>query len=182
MWKWNPGCDCPSRRRLIEDHDVRETAFPTGCRSVAALPAATERAPAARQREGHDRLMAFAGGDERFVRPPRRNTARTRDRFVACFEQPASVFDLGANRVLEQRSAGVDMMSRGDARLIEDRLEREVRRIDLAIRMRARDTDEVASVLEDEDVLDAGERAQLFGLCLPDSEERIEFIVVEIAQ
>ena len=67
---------------------------------------------------------------------------------------------LGLQDVLEQDPAGLARCRRA-SRFGLDVLEHEVRRVDLAMRMRVGDADHLALVLEDQDVVDSGEPAQI---------------------
>src|SRR4029078_1406421 len=63
-----------------------------------------------------------------------------------------------------------------------DVFEGEVRRVDLTVRVRVADADHLSLVLEDEDEVHFGLRAQFAHLLLPGREQRIDAVDIELGQ
>ena len=73
-------------------------------------------------------------------------------------------------------------MAGADARFGLDRLEDEVRRVDLAVRMWVGDTDDFTFVLEDEHMRDVRMRAERRVLGLPDAQQRLDAAMVQLRE
>src|SRR6185436_5299015 len=82
-------------------------------------------------------------------------------------EDAAAVLTLGGEDVLKEHASGVGKMAGSGAQLRLDVFEDEVRRVDLAMRVRVADAHRLALVLEDEHELYVGLRRKLAHLLLP---------------
>ncbi len=93
------------------------------------------------------------------------------DASLVLVEDPPSVGSLGFEHVLEEDAARLAQMAFRDCGLVRDGLEDEVRRVDLAVRMRVRDPGRSTFVLEDQHVLDLRKRTEVAMLALPGGDD-----------
>src|SRR5262245_3182343 len=148
-----PAMVAPVGRRLVQRHHVRERRTP----QVVELHQKTferlgeiEQLRIAGRRAARDRRIRSSERLGSIAREVRQENYR---RFI--FENNAPpVFALGLKDVLEEYPPGLGQAPLGDSRLGLDSLEDEVGRVDLAMRMRVGDADDLALVLEDQCMID----------------------------
>jgi hypothetical protein len=102
-------------------------------------------------------------------------------RFI--FENDAPpVFLFGLEDVLEKNPPGLGQMPPGDSRLGLDGLEDEVGGVDLAMRVRVGDPDDLALILEDQDMVDLLVAAEFYILFLPGAHQVDDLRVLEFGE
>src|SRR5262245_39576852 len=165
-----PAMIAPVGRRLVQRHHVRERPPP----QVVELHQKTferlgEIAQLSLAERRYARMRNFRR-DESLVSIAREVRQENHRRFI--FENNAPpVFTFGLEDVLEKNLPGVGQMPPGASRFGLDGLEDEVGRIDLAMRVRVGDADDLAFVFEDQDVIDLFARAEFDVLPPPDAHQ-----------
>ena len=101
---------------------------------------------------------------------------------VVLEQDPPAVLLLRSDDVVEQHAVVLVDIPPAGGGLGLDRLEDEVGRVDLPVRMRVRHADHVAFVLEDEHVIDLGMRAQLEILIAPRAKQRRDLVHRQLRQ
>src|SRR6266508_170321 len=161
-----PAVVVPVGRRLVQRHHIRERRPP---QVVELHQKAFERFGEISQLGLAERRNARVRGfrrDESLVSIAREVGKENNRRFI--FENYAPpVFALGLEDVLEEYPPGLGQMPPGDSRFGLDGLEDEVGRVDLTMRVRVGDADDLALVLKDQDVVDLFVRAEFDILPLP---------------
>src|SRR5262245_37557117 len=153
-------------RRLVQQHHIGERRPP---QVVELHQKAFERSGEIAQFGLAERRDARVRGfrrDEDLVSIAREVGQENYCRFI--FENYAPpVFALGLEDVLEEYPPGLGQMSSGDSILGLDGLEYEVGRVDLTMWVRVGDADDLALILEDQDVVDLLVAAEFDVLPLP---------------
>src|SRR5918911_1053188 len=104
--------------------------------------------------------MRRFGRDEEFVSVAR-EVRHEDDGRIVFVDDAAAILALGGEDVLKEDAASFFKVAAAGARLGLDGLEYEVGRVNLAVRVRVRDADDFALILEDEDVVDPVAAAEI---------------------
>src|SRR3954469_17395635 len=161
--------------RLVERHDVRERHPPEIVEANDDIAEHSREIPSLLIAQAVDGGHAAQWRDVRLVgiacevRDERDGAAMLRN-------DPSPVLTLGRNDVLEERFARLFEMPAAGTEFRLDEFKSEVRRVDLAMRVRVADADHLSLVLEDEDEIHVGMRRQFSHLLLPRREQRIDAV------
>src|SRR3954451_19463754 len=115
--------------------------------------------------------MRLFGRDEDFVSVARKIRHKDDSR-VIFVDDAAAILVLGFEDILKERAARFFKVATAGARFGLDGFEDKVGGVNLAMRMRIRNADDFALVLEDEDVIDLRAAAEVNILFLPDRKQR----------
>src|SRR5262245_56812872 len=160
-----PAVIVPVGRRLVQRHHIGERRAP---QVVELHQKAFERFGEIAQLGLAERRNARVRGfrrDESLVSIAREVRQENNRRFILENDAPP-VFALGFQDVLEEYPPRLGQMPPGDSRLGLDGFEDEVGRVYLAMRMRVGDADDLALVLEDQDMVDLLVAAEFYILPL----------------
>ncbi len=125
--------------------------------------------------------MRLLRHNERFVGVAREIRHKS-DRRIVLGEEPPAVGALRGDDVLHQGAAVLLPVAPADRDLVLDRLEDEVGRVNLAVRVRVGDADDLALVLEGQHVVDLRPGAQLAVLPLPRLQQRDDLRQVQLGE
>src|SRR3954447_13971057 len=167
--------------RLVERHDVRERLPPEIVEANDDVAEHSREIPSLLIAQAVDGGHAAQWRDVRLigiaceVRDERDGASMLRN-------DPSPVLTLGRNDVLEQRFARLFEMPAARTEFGLNVFESEVRGVDLTVRVRVADADNLSLVLEDEDEVHFGMRGQFAPLLLPRREQRIDAVDIELRQ
>ena len=179
--KVEPGILAAVGRRLVQRHHVRKRHLPQVVEAHEhVLEHGGEVPSLGRGQCGQARVRRLRR-DEDFVGIAR-EVRHEGNRRVVLRDDAAAVGVFRGEDVLEQHAAGLRQVPLACTRLGLDRLEHEVRRVDLTVRVRVRDADHFALVLEDEHVIDAVASAELPVLLLPDCEQPVDLRGLQLGE